>query len=264
MTTEFDTDTALEQDGDRWRGTLTDRWDIGGGANGGYVASFPLRAMLNESPFPQPLTMTTHYFQRPSPGAASVHVERDHAGRSHAFLRATLAQEHGAVAASMAVFGRFRPDDPMSIQGGPPADWPGPDECHAVPVPPDAMSFLDRFERRFRSEDDLPFARHDAGPAFSGGWTRLVDRDLDALTMPLVMDSFPPPIFATMPAGGVPTVELTVHWRGVPTTRWHLGTFRSRFLVGGYVEEDGELWDEHGRLIALSRQLARFFPPFPV
>ena len=259
MTSEFDHDTALTHAGDRWVGELTDRWNIGGGANGGYVASFPLRAMANEAPFPQPLTMTTHYFQRPEPGPAWVRVEHRHAGRSHAFLEATLEQEHGVVAGSMAVFGRFRDDDPVSMQADPPG-WPGPDDCHALPVPPGAMSFLDRFDRRFRSTDDLPFAVDAPGPAFSGGWTRLVDRDLDALTMPLVMDSFPPPIFATMPSSGVPTVELTVHWRGVPTTRWHLGLFRSRFLVGGYVEEDGELWDEHDRLIALSRQVARFFP----
>ena len=85
--------------------------------------------------------------------------------------------------------------------------------------------------------------------------------NVDALAVPLVMDSWPPAIFSTFLGGGAPTIELTVHWRGRPQAAWHLARFTSSLLAGGYVEEDGELWGQDGRLVAQSRQLARFLPP---
>ena len=259
MTTEFDADTALVRGEGGWHGTVTDRWSIQPGrANGGYIASFLIRAMLNESPQPDPLTMTTHYLERPAVDApAVVHVEILREGRSHAFLHSRLEQSDRTVAVALATFGQRRDDGPSMSPPMPAVPPVG--EC--APEPPMFdMSFRQRFETLFPPAY-APSDWHEGGPAETGAWTRLVDRRLDDLAVPLFMDAFIPAIFATFVGGMAPTIELTVHWRNRPTADWHFGLFRSRFLTGGYVEEDGELWGDDGVLVAESRQLARFTPP---
>ncbi|MFZ1985389.1 MAG: hypothetical protein WAU91_13305 [Desulfatitalea sp.] len=34
--------------------------------------------------------------------------------------------------------------------------------------------------------------------------------------------------------------------------------FRTRFITCGLLEEDGQVWDETGELIAISRQIAQY------
>jgi hypothetical protein len=78
-----------------------------------------------------------------------------------------------------------------------------------------------------------------------------------AIGLLLVADAFPPPIFnTTLPAAWVPTVELTVHVRGVPEPGPLRCWFRSRFVHDGLLDEEGEIWDSTGKLVAQSRQLA--------
>jgi hypothetical protein len=62
-------------------------------------------------------------------------------------------------------------------------------------------------------------------------------------------DAFQPTIFNTnLHVGWTPTVEPTAHVRARPAPRWLKAQFRTRFVTGGFLEEDGELWDSSGRL----------------
>ena len=58
------------------------------------------------------------------------------------------------------------------------------------------------------------------------------------------------------PVGWSPTLELTVHVRGVPAPGPLRCRFASRSIADGMFDESGELWDSTGRLVAHSRQLA--------
>jgi acyl-CoA thioesterase len=90
------------------------------------------------------------------------------------------------------------------------------------------------------------------------GWIHFPDdRPIDTLALLLAVDAMPPPLF-NLPyeKGWVPTLELTVHVRAVPVGKRLACSFRTKVVQGGLLEEDGEIWDESGTLVALSRQMA--------
>jgi hypothetical protein len=107
--------------------------------------------------------------------------------------------------------------------------------------------------------EDIAFRSGDAsGSATMRGWFAFADdRPVDTRALLLASDAFPPAVFnLRLPAAWVPTVELTVHVRAVPAPGPVACFFDTRFVQNGLLEEDGEMWDSNGVLVAQSRQLA--------
>lgn len=82
-------------------------------------------------------------------------------------------------------------------------------------------------------------------------------RDPDALLLALAVDALPPVVFGLGATGWAPTVELTWHMRAVPVPGALAVATRCRHVSGGWFDEEAEVWDASGRLVAQSRQLAR-------
>ena len=156
-------------------------------------------------------------------------------------------------------------EGPTRISARPP-DIPAPDDCESLldltqragRAVPEVMNRFD-----LRLPPDSPWGRPGEGDPFEiTGWIRFRDgAPPDSLSAVAFADAFPPTILGAVAGGWVPTIELTVHLRGRPAPGWLLGTFRTRVLVDGLLEEDGELWDSEGRPVALSRQLAMVLKP---
>jgi acyl-CoA thioesterase len=105
----------------------------------------------------------------------------------------------------------------------------------------------------------LPFSQ--GGEAVTGGWLRFTDpAPIDAHHLVQAADAWVPALFGVMgDHQGVPTVDLTVHLRRQPEPGydgWLAVRMRTRLAAEGFLEEDGEIWDASGRLLAQSRQLA--------
>jgi hypothetical protein len=90
------------------------------------------------------------------------------------------------------------------------------------------------------------------------GYFRLrEDREPDALTLALAVDGLPPVVFGLGATGWAPTVELTMHMRLVPAPGLLAVQARARHVSGGWFDEEAEVWDSAGNLVAQSRQIAR-------
>ena len=266
---ELDADTAVTRVAPgHWRGAVSDRWSIGPYPNGGYVLLIGLAAIREELPHPDPFTVTAHYLSPPAHAPIEVEVEVLRSGRAHSTAMARMLQDGRERVRILANYGDLaQATGPTIVQAEPPP-MPPPDQC---PVAPPPAPMPNQLVAAIRDRIDWRPAPHTAGwllhgertgRAEIGGWVRFVDgRPFDTHSLPLVSDILPPAVFDVTPSGWVPTLELTVHVRARPQPGWLRCWFRTRFLVDGYLEEDGEVWDESGRLVALSRQLARLNPP---
>jgi len=152
-------------------------------------------------------------------------------------------------------------DGPTRVLREPPP-WPPVDELDE-PLrrarPGMLPEFLDRLDHRLPDATSGWTRGEPSGAGVHGGWCRWSDHgDMDVLGLLCIADAYPPVVY-DLDIGGLawaPTIELTVQVRGRPAPGWLATRFVTRSLTDGYFEEDGDLWDAEGRLVALSRQLA--------
>ncbi len=272
----FDVDTVMHPPANgpgpgSWTGTMSNRWDIGDKPNGGYMLALAVRAMTEvtgatEASHIDPFSVTAHYLRPGEPGAVSVDVDLIRTGRKLSTATATMTQGGKQKLSVIGTFGRLDRASGPTVIGAVMPDLPSPDEClsrrgggqaHYVP-----SRFSDSVDVLLHPETGwvrgVPSGRGELI-----GWMRFTDgRPADVLSVALFADAFPPTVFELLPtAQWVPTIELTVHFRGVPAPGWLRARFVSRYLMNGFFEEDGEIWDSTGQLVAQSRQLAMVLPP---
>ena len=259
-TVGFTGDTAVQAlSGGTYSTEIKPGWDIGGNANGGYLLSIAVRAMIDAARRPDPVSVTGHYLRPGRPGAATVNTEVVKQGRRFTTATGALAADGSRLLQVLGTFGDVStPLGPERVDSAPP-DLPPPDIC--IPVEPGETfppPFMGRVELRLHPEDAGFANGAPSGEPRVRGWFRLRnDEPIDTVGLILATDAFPPTAFnARLPVAWTPTVELTAHVRARPAPGWLRCAFVTRFVTGGFLEEDGEIWDQTGRLVAQSRQLA--------
>ncbi len=260
---EFDAHIAVAAEGaGRYRADLAAGWVVGGGVNGGYQLAVIGNAIGAALPAkPDPIAMSAYFLSPGAPGPAYVDVDvrRDgrtvvdrrrppRAGRRHPDRRAGDVRRPG------------RRDGDVRTTA-PEIDLPPLEEC--VPntfAPPEfrkGAPLLDRFDMRFHPDQVGWAIGKPSGEGEISAWFRLADgREPDPIELLMVVDALPPVTFELGRMGWAPTLELTAHVRARPAPGWLKVRHLTRNLAGGMFEEDCEVWDSAGRLVAQSRQLA--------
>jgi acyl-CoA thioesterase len=256
----FDLATAVRRGTDGWTAEVDPGWGVGDRPNGGYLLALATRAALEALERPHPLAVSAHFVSSPEPGPAELAVAPLRAGRTLSAARVTLAQDGRPRLEALVTAGRLDPAARPAWQaGGPPAIAPLA-EClpGSANLPGGVrVGLLDHIELRLDPATAGWFSGRPGGRLEMAGWVRFRDgRPPDPLALVQAVDALPPTSFELGLDGWAPTVELTVLVRGVPAAGWLACGVRGRLWQQGWFDEEAEVWDERGRLVAQARQLA--------
>jgi acyl-CoA thioesterase len=262
---EFDRLTSVTPSGEgRYAAELAPGWVVGGGVNGGYLLAVVGQAVRAALPAkPDPVALSAHFLSASAPGPAVVDVDVRREGGSVATAAVDVVQDGVTRITALATCGdlaRLAQRAPEARTRAREPVLPPPEECFgSADAAPELKAFvpmLDRFDLRI----DPGHTVWGAEPRMTGaiaGWFRWPDgREPDPLSLLAVCDVLPPVTFDLGMPGWAPTLELTVHVRARPEPGWLKVRHETRTLSGGMFEEDCEIWDSAGRLVAQSRQLA--------
>jgi len=260
----FDEAIALETVGDgRLRADIAPGWDIRGNPHGGYLLSMVVAAGVGAIEQNDPISVAANYLAPPRFGEADLVTEVIRAGRRQSTVEVRLGQAGTECVRAVITYGTLSDESPTlwgSDVVAPPL--PTPDRCAdlqaVIREEGEDVRLHERVELRLHPETGWIRGKPSGVPQFDG-WLRFVDgREPDPLALLLYSDGFPPSIFEAvgLDVGHVPTVQLTTHLFARPAPGWVQARFRTRVRGGGFVDEDGELWDSTGRLVATTRQLA--------
>ena len=208
----------------------------------------------------KPLSIfTANFISRCAPGEADITIENIGISKNFARWQTGLTQNGQE---KIRAFGTFINHDKgqagKTYEASAPL-MPSPDECVAIPEIP-GYTLYSQMDARLTPDCAGWMQGNLSDTSEIRGWIRFRDeRPLDVPAILLIADTFPPAVFASQGmVAWAPTIELSVNMRHIPETQWLRSVFRSRFISNGIAEEDGEIWDESGELVAISRQIVRF------
>ncbi|MBV7671131.1 thioesterase family protein [Streptomyces halstedii] len=265
---EFDRDTAVTLRGEGvYDAELSAGWTIIQAVNGGYLLAMLGRALSDALPHSDPFSVSAHYLTASAPGPAVIRTQTVRTGRTLSTGQASLFQyaEDGTEVERIRVLATYGDldglTDEVRTSAEPPA-IPAREDCLGPsdgPAPiPGSSAITERLDIKL---DPATVGWAVGAPSGKGemrGWFGLADgRDPDPFSLLLTVDALPPTAFELGLKGWTPTIELTTHIRCRPAPGPLRVSITTRNLAGGFLEEDADVWDSAGRLVAQSRQLAR-------
>jgi acyl-CoA thioesterase len=255
---DFARDTAISQvSPGHWQGNLVPGWRIGPVPNGGYVLAIAGRALSEALPHADPLNAHIMYTAPLEMGTVDLFIDVLREGGSTTFASLTMRQQgkvKAHVSAAYTDLDRLQGESFSRVERPDITSW---QDCE--PIKEHGIELRQRVQQRYVSGGEVFKRGAPDGSGVFNGWLSFVDSsDPDPLSLLLFADAMAPPVFTVYGVlQWVPTVELSVSVRRRPAPGPLQVRFSSRHMTDGVVEEDGELWDSEGQLVALSRQTSK-------
>ena len=241
-------------------------WWGHGALFGGYVEALALIAMTRrlDDPNQLPQSMTMHFLRPFLDGLFRAETTVERTGRNMSTVRAHLYSNGELAGIAIASFGTRREFNEFVAISLPAAQPVQPGEQPVVsPLGVPNHQHFDMFPRIGT------FARG-GGDAHVGGWVRpRALGPIDHAMIPVLADLWIPAAYHrwTDPTPAV-SADITTHFRAAlprdeltPTSAVFVD-LRTAGSIGGFVDEDVDIWSESGVLLAQSRQM-RFVHALP-
>ena len=238
-------------------------WDIGGKPHGGYLLSLIAAGALDEE-HPDPLAVSAHFMTSPDSERVEVASTRLRTGRRVSTTDCRLTSDGETRVAALVTASHLpRSDAPAAFEIPAMAELPELDSCPRAeaesPLNAFRIGHLDHVDVRWDPACLGWALGKPSGTAEFRAWVRRNDgADASPLDLLVFADSLAPTTYDVGITGWAPTLELTVLVRARPAPGWLRMRQRTALIAGGFFDEECDIWDSTGRLVAQARQLAGY------
>jgi len=258
MAADLEHATRVDGGGGRYLARLSDEWEIWG-PNGGYLATFALRAAGLEARIKRPRSLYCHFLSSPSFDAVALEVTVLKSGRRAESLAVQMSQDGKPILHALIKTAADGPGHSHQHLVAP--DVPAPHTLQSYEPPGlnpqrPAFSFWNNIERRLV---DAVAPEVSAAPALRN-WTRFrptacfEDPFVDAARALILLDTFGFP--AAYQRYGTtdyvaPSLDTSIWLHQFnPSCEWLLIDHECPVAEHGLMGVNGRVWDTEGRLLA--------------
>jgi hypothetical protein len=245
----------------RYTAELDGQWSVGDKLNGGYLLAVLANATVDAAGpgHPHPVSVAAQFVTAPEPGPAEVAVRVRRRGRAAAQLHAELRSGSAVCVDALVTCGRLQPAAAPYWSGVQRPELPPEEDCLLAPTadPRLPMPIFDAVSLLMDPVSAGFAAGRPSGTGEMTAWLRIPPDRPDPAALLVALDALPPATFDLgLIATWVPTLQLTAYLRALPAPGPLRVRQRARLVGADRVDEECDVWDSTGTLVASAFQLA--------
>ena len=247
--------------------TPDSRYFVGNTPHGGYLLALMNKALSSVLTHPNSINSNVYFLDRTEPKPAELHVEVIRTSRGSSMGQVRLMQNGKLTCLFSALCSDFQ-----YLKGHSGLETPLPEIMNSVPENQfkvmnyenfkagSTPSFIQQLEMSVHPDHawwDRDISM-DVAEARCSAFLELKGGAADTFVLSYLSDILPPVVqnkYGSL--GWVPTLTLTCNIRQLPKTNRLFIDGLAKDISNGYFEQDCNIWDMDGNLVATSRQLAK-------